>query len=172
MLDYEADKNRYESTAEDRAWQARRFAWYTFQALLFLAIVYRAGPNLILFHSPFSPRPQDFVPLTNQYVPIVAAIKAYQRDFGKLPFDSTDLPPQYKPVGYNGQVGEIVYTTSITFQVQDSSVLEYEFSPLIEGWKIHSPRYDGRIPAPIVPAAPKPVASTSSGSATSAPNGK
>lgn len=173
MLDYEAARERYEPTPEDRAWQRKRFAWYGFQVFLFFAIVYRIGPNLILFHSPFSPGPKDFVPLTSQYVPIIAAIKAYHRDYGTLPFESVDLPPQYMPPGYmnNGQNSEILNTTSITFQAADSSVLEYEFSPMIEGWKVHSPRYDGAIPAPIVAAAPKPVASPA-GPATNPTNGK
>ncbi len=71
--------------------------------------------------------------------------------------DNFDLPPEYMPRGFNGEIGEIFNTTSITFQVGDHAVLEYEFSPPIEGWIVHSPRYDGRIPAPIVAAAPKPV---------------
>jgi hypothetical protein len=173
MLDYEAGKERYEPTPEDRVWLGRRFGWYGFQVLLFFAIVYRIGPNLILFHSPFSPAPRDFVPLTSQYVQIIAGIKAYHRDYGVLPFTSMDLPPQYMPAGAQNQAyGEILNTTSITFGTDDWSVLEYEFSPVIEGWKIHSPRYDGPIPAPIVVAAAKPVAPSSSAPATSAAHGK
>ncbi|MGA2443077.1 MAG: hypothetical protein ABSH08_19155 [Tepidisphaeraceae bacterium] len=161
MLEYDARRPRYRPTPEDRVWLLYRLGWYGFQLLLLLAIVYRIGPNLFLFHSPFSPRPEDFVSYTNEYVPIIAAIKAYNRDFGKLPFDS-DLPPEYMPRGYKGVVGEIVNTTSITFPLADHIVLEYEFSPAMEGWIVHSPRYDGRIPAPIVPAAPKPVTRPSS----------
>jgi hypothetical protein len=158
MLDYQARKVRYQLTAEDREWRRKRMGWYGLQILLFLVIVYRIGPNLILFHSPFSPAPKDFVPFTSQYVQMIAAIKAYNRDFGQLPLTSMDLPPQYMPPGYNGDIGEIGMTTSITFPIADHGVLEYEFSPAMEGWIVHSPRYDGRIPAPIVTAAPKPAA--------------
>ena len=155
-------KPHYKPTPEDRAWLRYRLGWYAFQVLLFLAIVYRIGPNLVLFHSLFSPRPEDFVKFTNDYVPMIAAIKAYNRDFGKLPLDSDEMPREYEPRDFNGQLGEILDTTSITFQVADYAVLEYEFSPPIEGWIVHSPRYDGRIPAPIVPAAPKPATRPSS----------
>ncbi len=162
MLDYEARKRHYSPTPEDRRWLLYRLGWYGLQLLLFLAIVYRIGPNFFLFHSPFSPDPEDFVALTRNYVPIIAEIKAYRRDFGKLPMDSYDLPPEYTPRGFNGANGEILNTTSITFPTGLHAVLEYEFSPPIEGWIVHSPRYDGRIPAPIVPAAPKPVTRPSS----------
>jgi hypothetical protein len=170
MLEHEPHKPHYRPTPEDRVWRLYRLGWCGFQLLLFLAIVYRIGPNLFLFHTPFSPGPADFVSSTNQYVPIIAAIKAYNRDFGKLPFGS-DLPKEYMPPNFNGAVGEIGDTTSITFPVDDHAVLEYEFSSEREGWLIHSPRYDGPIPAPIVPAAPKPTTRPSSKSPTNTPHG-
>jgi hypothetical protein len=171
MLDDGARKPHYRPTPEDRVWLRYRLGWYGFQLLLYLAIVYRIGPNLVLFHSPFSPGPEDYVAFTNDYVPIIAAIKAYSRDFGQLPMDSLELPPAYRPRGNNGQIGEILGTTSITFQVGDNAVLEYEFSSPVEGWIVHAPRYDGRIPAPIVPAAPKPVTRPSSSPHTDASHG-
>ncbi len=157
MLDYEPARQRYHSTPEDRRWLAYRFGYYASQLLLFVAIAYWIGPNLRLYHSPFSPTPSDFVSYTKYYVPIIAEIKAYRRDFGQLPEDD-GLPPAYTPPGYEGVNGEIDGTTSITFVVGNVNVLEYEFSPAREGWIIHSPRYDGPIPAPIVRAAPKPIA--------------
>ena len=107
MLEYEVRKPHYTPTPEDRAWRLRRLGWYGFQLILFLAIVYRIGPNLVLFHSPFSPSPAEYVAFTNDYVPMIAAIKAYNRDFGKLPMGSFDLPPKYKPRGFKGENGEI-----------------------------------------------------------------
>jgi hypothetical protein len=172
MFENEARKLHYQPTPEDSVWRLRRLGWYACQFLLFLVVGFRIGPNLFLFHSPFSPGPEDFVHFTNDYVPIIAAIKAYKRDYGQLPYDS-DLPPQYMPPNYNGMRGEINNTTSITFPIGNYAVLqyqyavlEYEFSAPNEGWIIHSPRYDGRIPAPIVPAAPTPVTRPSSAPTT------
>ncbi len=75
MLEHDARKPHYRPTPEDRVWLLYRLGWYGFQFLLFLAIVYRIGPNLVLFHSPVSPGPEDFVTFTNDYVPMIAAIK-------------------------------------------------------------------------------------------------
>ena len=171
MIEDETRKWHYHPTREDRAWLLRRFGWYGFQLLLFLSIIYRIGPNLVLFHSPFSPSPEDFVPYTEDFVPTIAAIKAYNRDFGKLPLDAMELPPEYMPPGGVGVNGEILDTTSITFGAGKSAVLEYEFSPAKEGWIVHSPRYDGRIPAPIVAAAPKPVTQPSASPTTNSTHG-
>ena len=157
-----ARQTSYRPTAEDRSWFCRRLAWYGFQCLLFVSIVYRVGPNFVLFHSPFSPGPQYYVQFTHDYTSMIAAIKAYKRDFGELPIDS-ELPQEYFPPEYTGGRGQILNTTSITFPLQRPEaffpfgVLEYEFSPEKEGWIVHSPRYNGPIPAPIVPAAPKPA---------------
>jgi hypothetical protein len=161
----------YRATPEDRAWLWRRLRYYGLQLLLFLAIVYRIGPNLFLYHSPLSPSAADYVRYTKQYVPIIAAIKAYNRDFGKLPAGDFDLPPDYLPANYHGGGAEIL-GTSITFETAEFGVIEYDFSPTSEGWIMHFPRYDGRIAAPIVAAAPKPSAQPSVGPATTAPHGK
>jgi hypothetical protein len=161
----------YKPTPEDLAWRLYRTGWWGFQLLLFLTIAWRIGPNLLLFHSPFSPGPEDYVPYTKQYAPIIAAIKAYDRDFGKLPDDSWGLPPQYMPPGFKGEGGEILPATSLTIPIGAQGVLEYEFSPEKEGWWVHSPRYDGPIPAPIVPAAPKLATQPSTTSPTNASHG-
>jgi hypothetical protein len=121
----------------------------------------------VLFHSSFSPSLTDYARQTDRFVPTIAAIKAYNRDFGKLPAVAYELPSEYQPSTHDGDYGEIVWTTSITFQAEGWAVLEYEFSPEKEGWTIHAPRYDGPIPAPIVTAAPKPTTRA----ATSKPGG-
>ncbi len=172
MLEYEAAKERYHPTPEDRSWLVYRLGYSALQLLLLLVIVYRVGPNLFLFDTPFTPGPLDYVRYTTDYVPAIAAIQAYQRDFGKLPVDTDDLAPEYLPADFKGGRGEINGTTSITFPVGNHGVLEYEFSPTIEGWMIHSPRYNGRIPAPIVPAAPKPTTRSSSNPTSTAPNAR
>ena len=109
------------------------------------------GPNLILFHAPWGPSPAEYAHISQQYAQLIAGIKAYRRDFGALPFSSYEMPSAYRPRNYHGPEGEILGTTSITLPA-GHAVFEYEFSPAMEGWKVYSPRYDGPLPAPIVPA--------------------
>jgi hypothetical protein len=170
MLEYEPAKPHYQPTPEDQTWLFCRLSYYGSQLLLFVLIGFWIGPNLRLFHSPFNPTPADYVQYARQYVPIIAAIKAYQRDFGHLPSDG-GLPQAYLPASFLEVPGEISGTTSITFIVGMQGVLEYEFNPAKEGWIIHSPRYDGPLSAPIVPAAPKPLTVPASSPTTSISNG-
>jgi hypothetical protein len=102
----------YQPTPEDRAWRLRRLGYYILQIALFLLVGFRVGPNLILFHSPMSPTPADFVPFTERFVPVIAAIKAYNRDYGKLPVDSYDLPPEYGPPNYDGPIPAPIVTAA------------------------------------------------------------
>ena len=159
MLEYEARIRRYEPTPEDRAWLLRRLAYYFAHLLVFSLIVYRIGPNLFLFHSPFSPSPAYYATLTRPYVSMVAAIKAYKRDTGSLPSGTDDLPKEYVPADYIGEIGEILGTGIITFGTGDRHsivVVAYDFRPATEGWFIYAPRYYGPIPAPKVQPAPTP----------------
>ena len=166
-LDYRTPRRpRYQRTPQDWAWLRRRLLYYLAHVALFFAIISRLGPNLFLFKSPFSPSPAYYVRLTQPFVPMIAAIKAYQRDHGQLPSDSDSLPEDYRPPDWQGQEGEILHYGSITFpadvgtitcRADASTVVEYDFTPATEGWIIHAPRYDGRIKAPIVPAAPPPA---------------
>lgn len=180
MLDYQAEKPRYQPTRKDSVWRLYRLAYYELHLLVFLVVGFKVGPNLFLFHRPFSPGLAGYVRYTDTYVPIIAAIKAYNRDCGNLPLSSFELPPAYRPRNFQGDDGYINDTTSITFFVGDHGVLEYEFFPGKEGWYIHAPRYDGSLPAPIVAAAPKPTtpavtqpaAPPSSSLPTSTPHGQ
>lgn len=165
MLDYEGRIVGYEETRQDVVWRVRRIGYYFGQALLFFVIVYRVGPNLFLFGSPFSPRPGDFAAIAQtRYAPVVAAIKAYQRDRGELPSTTHQLIPRLLPK--NAPFGRLDGTARVIFQLSETSgVLAYDFTPATEGWVVFSPRYQGPIPAPLVPAAasPQPVASRPAG---------
>ncbi len=169
MLEYEPTPQLYQPTAADRGWRWRRIAYYLCQAGIFLAIALEFGPNVIMFHQVLRPGDAYYSAMTTEFVPLIAAIKAYQRDFGSLPGDAYTLPPQYLPKNYDGPNGEILQFTSITLQI-DRCVLEYEFTPANEGWIMHSPRYEGRISAPLVQAAPKPATAPTTAS-TSNSNG-
>ena len=157
MLDYEIPKRHYHPTAEDRSWLVRRLIYYAAHVLFLLAIVYRVGPNLFLFHSPLSPAPADYITFARDYVPMIAALKAYQRDSGALPHSSDELPKEYRPINFQGEEGQIMGSPTITFPIKGHSVLVYDFAPATEGWSIYAPRYYGRIPAGIVQAAPSPA---------------
>jgi hypothetical protein len=157
MLDYETQTRRYQPTPEDRQWLLRRLAYYLGLLLLFGLIVYGPGPNLFLFHSPFSPSLAHYATLTRPYVSMVAAIKAYKRDTGSLPPDTECLPKEYQPTAYSGGIGTIYGHDDVTFPAGENSVLSYDFSPANEGWIIYAPRYQGRLSLPLVPAAPSPA---------------
>lgn len=157
MLEYESRPARYIPTAEDRQWLLRRWLYYLAHPLFVFLIAYTIGPNLVLFHRPWSPSPAHYATLTGPYVSMVAAIKAYQRDHGSLPVYTEYLPEGYRPADYHGNVGTIYGFPTVTFQVGEYSVLAYDFTPVTEGWIIYAPRYQGPIPVPIVPAAPSPA---------------
>ena len=106
-----------------------------------------------MFHSLFSPTPADYAAIAQQrYTTAIAALKAYQRDNGSLPDSTWDIPETYLPKD-SSELGTVCGTTSVTFGL-NRAIVEYEFTPATEGWFIHAPRYDGRLPAPIVAAAP------------------
>ncbi len=153
MLDYETKLPRYQSTPEDRRWLLRRLFYYLGHVVVLGLIGYWAGPNLIMFHSLFSPTPADYAAIAEgECTTAIAAIKAYQRDNGSLPSGTWELGGTYLPRN-SDPTGNILSTTSVTFGL-GRAVVEYEFTPAREGWFIHAPRYDGRLPAPIVPPSP------------------
>lgn len=156
MLDYQAPRPKYKESPEEVSWRLRRLVYYGAHLLLFALIIYRVGPNLFLFNSPFSPTPADYALVTAEYAPTVAALKAYQKDHGELPPTSDNLRPAYMPDRQEWRLGSIMGGT-ITFQVGSHTVLEYDFRPATEGWVIYAPRYYGRVPAPLVLAALVPA---------------
>jgi hypothetical protein len=155
-LDYRTPKRSYLPTAADRRWFHRRLLYYAGHVLLFAAIIYRAGPNMFLFHRPWSPKAADYTAMTRDYVAMIAAIKAYQRDTQSMPFDTLELPKGYQPSNYRGEIGRIYGTPRVTFAI-GHNVLVYDFSSATEGWYVYAPRYHGPIAAPRVPPAPPPV---------------
>ena len=159
---------RYELAAADRRWLLYRLVYYFAQLAAFCLIVYRIGPNLVLFGSLFSPSPAYYAGLTPRYAPTVAAAKAYQRDHGSLPFETSGLT-KYLPKGTQPEQGNILNTPYVAFQA-GGGVLAYDFRPASEGWIMYAPRFHGRIPAPIVPAAPPANAVSASRPSTNAAN--
>lgn len=155
MIQSETGRPRYATTAEDSAWFFRRLGYYLAHALVFFVIVKWIGPDLIIYCQ-FSSSPDYYAKLSQPYMPMIAAIKAYQRDHRELPETTFDMPEKYQPTNWdNTLIGTILGASSVTFELRDqSAVLEYEFTPESEGWIIHAPRCQKRLPLPIVPAAP------------------
>jgi hypothetical protein len=147
----ETSKPRYVLTAEDRIWRLRRWGYYLAHIFLFALLSKWIGPNLLLFHSIFSPSPDYYATLTSEYVPAITAIKMYQAAKGTLPDYTDGIPKTFQPTNYIEHNGTICGTTSVTFALKHE-VLEYEFSTDQEGWTIYAPRYQGRLNAPVVPA--------------------
>jgi hypothetical protein len=120
--------------------------------MLFLAIAFYFGPNVILFKKLTWITPADFVvTVEGRCVPVVSAMKAYRRDHGHLPERLEDIVP-----GYLASTGGslIVYKGQFTCWTKYNHLIEYDFSPATEGWKVHGPYTHGRIPAPPAPMGP------------------
>jgi hypothetical protein len=149
---------RSSGNAEAGRWRRRRIAYYCGLGVLFAAIAFYAGPNLILFGKLTWLAPADFVPTARERcLPIVRAMKEYQRDRGVLPQSVEQLVPGYLPVAAPGAMlrdGEFNYWTA-TFNHE----IVYKFAPAEEGWYVRGEFVSGRIPlAPVVVAAPTTTA--------------
>jgi len=83
--------------------------------------------------------------------PIVSAMKAYRRDHGHLPDRWDDIAPDYikTPRG-----PAIIDDGKFHWYAGYNHMIEYDFSPGAEGWFIHGPYTQGRIPAPPAPVGP------------------
>lgn len=139
-------------------WHRRRLTYKAGLALLFAAIAFYFGPNVILFGKLTWISPADFVPtVERECMPVVSAMKAYRRDHGRLPDRIEDIVPDYlksadRSVFVNGG-GFSAYS-------MDQHLIEYDFSPGAEGWRVIGPYTHGRIPAPPAPVGPTTSPST------------
>ena len=156
MLEYEARIPKYVESRNDVLWRYRRYAYYLGHVALCFAISFWIGPNLILLSRYPDATPATFAQVAQaRYAGVVAAIKAYQRDKGTLPLSVWEMPKAYFPAGYEYDGADLCGTTRISFpSSKPHGVLVYEFKLPGEGWYVYSPRYDGPIPAPIVPPGP------------------
>jgi hypothetical protein len=139
--------------AELRHWWGRRVLYYIAVFILFLIIAFYVGPNEIMFGKVMYPYHSlaDYVPeVQKECVPIVRAMKEFERDHGQLPMLVSDLVPQYlSSVDFNAPtMGNMFY------YVKGDHLICYDFTPATEGWTVSQGPLVGAIPAPLVGIGP------------------
>lgn len=140
-----------------KRWRRRRRAYYVTLAAGFAAVALYFGPNLILFGKPTGLAPADFVPTVEQRcLPIVRAMKEYQRDHGRLPDRGDDLIPDYHPPDDPARqyVKASVWKGKFEFWSAYNHMITYDFDPAAEGWSVSGVYTSGRIPVPPVKVDP------------------
>jgi hypothetical protein len=135
---------------EARRWLYRRLAYYAALLGLFALIAFYVGPNIILFRKLTWLSPADFVSTAEERcVPIVGAIKEYERDHGRLPNGVEGVVPAYLPEYVHGAAlhsdGELEY------RGPHGHTIVYSFAPEDEGWRVHGRFANGPLPmAPVI----------------------
>ncbi len=140
-------------------------------AVLFTAIAFYVGPNVILFGKLTGLTPADFaVSVERVDVPIVRAMKQYERDHGRRPDRAEALAPKYLPEDvaerwrYAVTRGEfravalhnhrVFYRFRARPDAGGDSTQPYEDLLYArypdEGWYVTGPFAEGRIPLPPV----------------------
>lgn len=143
-----------------RGWWLRRMAYYAAIVVLFLTIGFYVGPNEFLFRRVLYPYHSisDYIPeITTDCVPLVRAVKEYQRDYGKLPDDPYQVMPGYLP---SCPLEATIWDNQLYF-LKGDHLIYYDFTPGSEGWFL-VPRALARgmpvvgrsIPAPLVSPGP------------------
>jgi hypothetical protein len=130
-----------------RRWRCRRVSYYVALCLLFAAIAFYFGPNVIMFGKLVWITADDFAKWVDEDdVRSVRAIKEYQRDHGKLPERMEDLVPAYLPKRTFGDLwgGEFHEYTRY------GHLFIYRFTPGDEGWRVAGPFVHDRLPLPPV----------------------
>jgi hypothetical protein len=142
-------------------WRRRRRAYYAALAGYFAAAAFYFGPNLIMFGKLTRLAPADFIPVVQERcVPVVRAMKQYQRDHGRLPTRERDLVPDYLPeVEWSVLLARV---DGFEYWGEFNHVITYDFTPDHEGWRVRGEFVHGPIPLPLVdlPATPKPAIAT------------
>ena len=145
-------------TIEEYRWRLKRILLRVAIALLLSPLAFYFGPNLLNFGKLTSLAPADFVPTANTYcVPVVIAIKQYQRDHRSMPTDSklAELVPVYlrecPPGGY-------YYDQHYTHISMHLHRITYDFAT--DTWSIRGPFVNGTLPLPPVVLPPATATAT------------
>jgi hypothetical protein len=139
------------SDPELRTWWAKRLSLRLALLLLFSAIAFYFGPNEVNFGKLTRPSPADFVQdVETRCVPVVRAMKEYQRDHGQWPKKMEDLAPGYlSSAEADGFVGDISKGHFFTFSKWEEAI-EYDIAPGGERWIVSGGYVHGTIPVPPV----------------------
>ncbi len=132
-------------------WLYLQLAYYLALAGVFVAIAFYLGPNYYLVGRFSSVTPADFVGEVQQEgVPVVRAMKEFQRDHGRLPQDANELVPKYLPPSGDNAVWFDVRQGVFAQRARWNHRIWYDFSPGTEGWYVAGHMARGRIPLPPV----------------------
>jgi hypothetical protein len=155
------DVSHLPADSDLRKWWLGRLAFYFALISLFAIIAFYGGPNEINFGSPFGLRAASFdLFVARRCVPVVRAMKEFQRDHGNLPSDVGDLVPLYlTPAERDGFQGNVWKGQFYAFAGWNH-VIEYNFGPGREEWRIRGPVINGVLPIPPVNISPATVPST------------
>lgn len=167
-LDYAKPKEKLPTALDDfltgtfvgrlqSKWFYRQLAYYLLLALLFSAIAFAWGPNIIQFGKLTQPTPADFKEHVENYcVPVVRAMKEFERDNGRLPNDAHELVPKYlAQVGMND-----VFQGTYNHRGKWVELIVYDFRLETEGWYWRRREVYRRIPVPPVKLGPSTRATT------------
>ncbi len=139
-------------------WVSQRFLYRALITMLTCAVVFPVSLNLFRFGSLFSPTLADYVPdVEKDGVPVIKAMKAFERDNGRWPEDDTELVPKYLKASPTSKKYMIqAYGNRFTMIPWRGGKLTitYDFTSGQEGWNIENYFVNGRIPSPPVPPAP------------------
>jgi hypothetical protein len=136
-----------------RKWWVRRACYYIGVFVMFLIGAFYVGPNELLLGKIMYPYQSlaDYVPeVEKECVPVVRAVKEYQRDHGRLPADLSDVGPRQWP--FAGSYGYMLGDQFIL--LKGDHRIYYDFTPGSEGWRVFLGPIEGPIPAPIVTVGP------------------
>ncbi len=150
---------RVPEDAEAKRWRYGRLLFRVALVALGAEFAFDLGPNWFTFGQLTRPTPAYFVEIAEtQGVPVVRAMKEYQRDTGRLPNGLGDLEPKYLPpdTWFRGFVGGAHFALLTTA----NHWVIYDFTPGAEGWRVEGPIANGPIPLPPVTIGPatRPVA--------------
>jgi len=147
---------------ESERWRNYRILFRIAIFLLIAPPTIYFGSNMFMFGKLTGLSAADFIPdVQNKAVPVVLAIKKYQRDTGQLPNQINDLQPKYLPYGY--RIGGDIQTWGTPhftlYNTMDNQEIVYDFTPGAEGWSVKGHFVNGPIPLPpvVLPPSTQPV---------------
>jgi hypothetical protein len=131
-------------------WFYYQLGYLFFLVLLFWVIGWQLGPNLFNFGKLTRPTPAEFVEqVEKDCVPIVRAMKEFERDRGRLPNDMRELVPKYLPSDRDTYL-LTVWNGGFRFRGKWDQAIIYDFTPGREGWYVFGGFTNGKIPLPPV----------------------
>jgi hypothetical protein len=126
--------------------------YYGSLGLLFGAIAFYFGPNMIMFGKLTWITPTDFVGSVDEdLIDVVRAVKRYERDHGSLPERVEDCVPKYLP---RRDAYPTIWKRELLEYTKLGHTICYGFAAYDEGWWVRGPFVVGRIPLPPVSIPP------------------